>query len=97
MKHDLSKVTTSLESKIEKLVHLHRKSVEENEKLSNENKNLINQLQVLNIQLKDTDDKNKILKLTKTLKESNENTTDIKQKISELVREIDKCMALMNK
>lgn len=94
---DLSQITASLESKIEKLVHLHRKTVEDNQKLSAENKELNHQLEKLSTQVKDTNEKNKILKLAKSLKESNENTTDIKNKISGLVREIDRCMALMNK
>ncbi len=94
---DLSQVTASLESKIEKLVHLHRKTVDDGLKLSADNKILTQQVEKLKTQLKDTEEKNKILKLAKTLKETNENTTDVKNKISELVREMDKCMALMNK
>lgn len=85
-----------LQSKVEKLVHLHKKletehvvlkekHYEVNKKLS-EQKNIINQLE----------EKNKILKLSKKLSETNEGASDARSKINELVREIDKCIALLN-
>lgn len=44
-------------------------------------------------------EKNKIVKLAKSLAgaDSGEKSTELKLKINELLREVDKCMALLNK
>ena len=42
-------------------------------------------------------EKNKVLTMAKTLKSSDQLATGSKQKINELVREIDRCIALLNK
>lgn len=41
--------------------------------------------------------KNEVLKVAKSLGGSDEKTTETKLKINELVREIDKCISLLNK
>jgi hypothetical protein len=46
---------------------------------------------------KDLEEKLRVLKMAKSLEGSNEKTLDIKQKINEFVREIDKCIVLLNK
>ena len=45
----------------------------------------------------DLNEKIKILKTAKSLNETEEGTSDVKLKINELVKEIDKCVALLNK
>lgn len=40
---------------------------------------------------------NKVLTMAKTLKSTNQEAAGSKQKINELVREIDRCIALLNK
>lgn len=48
--------------------------------------------------IKDLKERNKILKLAKSLNENaDENISGIKLKINELVKEIDKCVALLNR
>lgn len=94
---NLSLTADSLQSKIEKLVHLHRKGAEENAKLRKELQDLQAALEKQKQTIKTLDDQNKIIKLAKTIQETNESPTNIKSKINELVREIDKCIALLNK
>jgi predicted nucleic acid-binding Zn-ribbon protein len=48
-------------------------------------------------QMDDLAEKNKVLKVAKSLNESGGSSTETKLKINELVREIDKCIALLNK
>ncbi|MFZ6052513.1 hypothetical protein [Halocola ammonii] len=48
-------------------------------------------------QIADLTEKNKVLKMAKSLSGSEDNTSETKYKINELVREIDKCIALLNK
>ena len=43
------------------------------------------------------DEKIRVLKLAKSIEGTSEKTLDIKQKINEFVREIDKCVALLKK
>lgn len=83
--------------KTERLIELCAALQEENELLKLEN-------QTLNTQLTDGKDKNReleeklrVLKLAKTFSETNEKSLDIKQKINEFVREIDKCIVLLKK
>jgi regulator of replication initiation timing len=61
-----------------------------------ENQQLRSQVNGLNARLDALDDTNRTLKIAKSLTGSGENT-DAKLKINELVREIDKCIALLNK
>jgi hypothetical protein len=96
---NLEMVVTSLESKIEKLIHLHRKSQEEAMRLAEQNKKLINSIEQQQLRINELDEKNKIIKLASSLSGdgSGEKMSDVKLKINELVREIDKCVSLLNK
>lgn len=48
-------------------------------------------------ELKEQEEKIRVLKLARSVSVSSEKTIDIKQKINEFVREIDKCINLLNK
>ncbi|MFH1005349.1 MAG: hypothetical protein V1781_07660 [Bacteroidota bacterium] len=90
-------VITLIEAKIKKLVDLHfqyKKELTELKNQNNEFKQNIKQLKQIN---KDLEEKNKILKLSKLISGTNENTYELKLKINEQVREVDKCIALLNK
>ena len=94
---DLKSVAASLESKIEKLVALHQRTKKEMSALQNQNTHL-NQTIIQHKQtIKDLEEKSKVIKLSKSLSTTNENTTELKLKINELIREVDKCIALLNK
>ena len=54
-----------------------------------ENKTNLNKLSSLDEQLN-------ILKLSKSMSGSSEDTTELKKKLNEFIREIDKCLALLN-
>ncbi|MEW6469861.1 MAG: hypothetical protein AB1458_13115 [Bacteroidota bacterium] len=95
---DLDLTLTSLQSKIEKIVHLHRKLQDDYSKLADENAELRKALEDQKSEINKLEEKNKIIKLAKTLSENNENnSTELKYKINELMREIDKSIALLNK
>ncbi len=79
-----------------------RKLIEHRHLLRSENENLINEIQGLKLanleqkqKILQLEEKIKILKLAKTL-EKKEGTVEAKLKINELVREIDKCIGLLN-
>jgi len=92
--NDLTITITELKTKTEKLVALHRQLKNENELLWNENKKL---------QSTTEEQKNIIISLEQEKQqlihhkseEQNKIIEDSKQKINELVQEIDDCIALL--
>jgi SMC interacting uncharacterized protein involved in chromosome segregation len=94
---DLTLISKSLHSKIEKLVHLHGKLKDDNKKLLAEKQALVKKAAEYEGAVKKMEEDALKVKLALTLSKSTEQTTDIKLKINELVREIDKCIALLNK
>ena len=66
--------------------------------LDNEIANLSNQLKSKESEIEELKQKYKIMKLAKSLEGGEqESNKDLKLKINEMVREIDKCIALLNK
>ena len=95
MMDKVSIIVSGLDYKIKKIVDLHNQTQSENKKLKQEildNKLIIENQKVI---IKELEDKLKTLKVVKTLKSGND-TYQTKVKINELVREIDKCIALLN-
>ena len=94
---DIKSIVTSLESKIEKLVDSHHRTKKELSALQNQNNHLNQTIAQQKQTIKELEDKYKVLKLSKSLSTSNENTHELKLKVNELIREVDKCIALLNK
>lgn len=92
-----SPIITSLNSKIEKLMLLHRNLEEEKMRLNAEKQDLIKIIQELKIKQNYLEEQNKAIRLAKDIKDDGESSLDLKLKINELVREIDKCLALLNR
>lgn len=93
---EVSHLINSLQSKVEKLIIQHKKSKEDMRQLRDENDFLRNQLTDKKEKLKELEERNKVLKLAKSLGGDEGKTTELKLKINEMVREIDKCIALVN-
>lgn len=81
----------------QKLVDLSKALQEHNDLLNLENQSLKVALETSENKRKDLEEKLRVLKLAKSLEGTSEKTLDIKQKINEFVREIDKCIVLLNK
>ena len=95
---NLGHTLTSLQSKIEKLVHLHKKVKEDLVKAEQDQHDLNKVILDKDAKIAELQERIKVLKLAKTLTSGNDNgTTDIKYRINELVREIDKSIALLNR
>tara|TARA_B100000401_G_scaffold423212_2_gene350913 strand:- start:947 stop:1243 length:297 start_codon:yes stop_codon:yes gene_type:complete len=95
-KRDTSLIVESLQSKVEKLIIQHNKAKEDIKQLKEENTSLQGKLTYAKVQAKELSEKNKVLKLAKSLSGKQGKSTDIKLKINELIREIDKCIAQVN-
>jgi len=81
----------------QKLVDLSKALQEHNDLLNLENQSLKVALETSENKRKELDEKLRVLKLAKSLEGSSEKTLDMKQKINEFVREIDKCIVLLKK
>jgi len=85
-----------IKSRVEKLIELHEVSKAENARLNNENQQLKKELKQKDQELAGFHEKLSNMELAKGIA-STESTHDAKIKINRIVREIDKCIALLNK
>tara|TARA_B110000467_G_scaffold142232_1_gene143528 strand:- start:23 stop:304 length:282 start_codon:yes stop_codon:yes gene_type:complete len=86
-----------LQHKLEKLVAKHEDVKGANVRLTDQMTQLRQQLDTQQESVQELEDKNKILKLSASLHGEEQDTQAARKKINELVREIDKCIALLNK
>lgn len=96
----MSSVASQLDHVIQKttrLIELCNALQEENELLKAENKQTKQDLEASKNRGLELDEKIRLLKLAKSIEGTSEKTLDIKQKINEFVREIDKCVVLLKK
>ena len=103
----MSQVADQLHTVVEKTARLIDLCValqEENDLLKLESQSLKVALEASKNKSKELEEKLRILQMARSLEslptehaDSNEKTFDIKQKISEFVREIDKCIVLLKK
>jgi predicted RNase H-like nuclease (RuvC/YqgF family) len=92
---DVATLVSGIEYKLGKLIEQHHLQRTDNAKFISEIQEL---KQVINEQkqtIRQLEDKIKLLKIAKTL-ETKEGNVEAKLKINELVREIDKCIGLLN-
>lgn len=91
-----SVLISGIDYKIKKLINLHQKTKDENEKLKQQNIDLYKQIEQQNNIIKELEEKNKVLKIKGTI-EGKSSSLEAKAKINEMLREIDKCIAFLNK
>ena len=85
-----------LEDRLKNLLSNYEFLKEENKVLLQNNAELQVLLQKKEKQLEEQQKQFNLLKIAKTIEGSNENTRETKLKINALVREIDKCITLLN-
>ncbi|OUV76127.1 MAG: hypothetical protein CBC83_01190 [Flavobacteriales bacterium TMED123] len=90
-------IVDSLEVKIKQLISLYSKTKQEKHQAINEAEDLKNSLAEKQEVINSLEEKIKLIKMSKVVSSSNEDNKKTKQKINEYVREIDKCIALLNK
>ena len=94
---ELSLTVAGIQSKIEKIALLHERVKDENFKLIAEKEDLLKAIEGKKNMINNLEERTKILKLAKSLSGINESSLDTKLKINDLVREIDRCIALLNR
>lgn len=96
----MSSVANQLDSVIQKtarLIELCNALQEDNDLLLKENEFVKSALTNAKNKNTELEEKLRVLKLAKSLEGTSEKSLDIKQKINEFVREIDKCVVLLKK
>jgi hypothetical protein len=94
---DQETIVNSLEDKFRKLVSLLDQLKVENSTLLKEKEELLNAVSLKDIEIKDLQGKYEQLKLARLVVTGSEDVHSAKLKVNKIVREIDKCIALLNK
>ena len=90
-------IVDSVEVRIKQLISLYSKTKQEKQQAINEAEDLKKSLAEKQEVINSLEEKIKLIKMSKVVSSSNEDNKKTKQKINEYVREIDKCIALLNK
>lgn len=90
---------TKLQQKVEKLIHLHRSLLLENQRLATENERFEEAVRLRDREIAELGEKLKVIRLARQVGDAgtDQNTRDLKLKINEYIREIDRCLALINR
>ena len=86
-----------LQIRIRQVVELYKKERIENEQLKKKSIELEERLKLDDNRLNDLEEKYNKLKISKALIASSNDVHDAKLKVNRMVREIDKCIALLNR
>jgi len=89
-------IIESLKDKINTVISLYEKNKNQKEKLKSEKNDLSEQLKIKEKEIEKLRNKYETLKIVKTVLASSEDANDAKIKVNRIVREIDKCIALLN-
>jgi cell division septum initiation protein DivIVA len=92
---DLVTVVSEIEFKARVLAEKYQDCKTQNESLQNENKNLLEELSELKTKVKQLEYSKQIIKIAKAL-EREKGSTEAKKMINGLLREVDRCIGLLN-
>lgn len=90
-------VLQELKEKLDRLIELHLKTKNENAFLTKELLSVKERVRELTLQNEELVKKHENLKFAKSLIGSDEDSRVAKSKINKIVRELDQCIAMMNK
>ena len=94
----MKNLVENIEKKVSKLIQLYQSVQKEKEEILTENNKLESDLSDKDETIKRLEEKIKLLRITKSVStQDDERNKESRQKINEYVREIDKCIALLNK
>ncbi|WP_321297058.1 hypothetical protein [Marinifilum fragile] len=97
MDQESNEIIISLKQRIDELISLYKKSKEEKEILIHEKMEFMEKVEILSREKSELEHHYDTLKLAKTLSSNSEDSHEAKLKINRIVREIDKCIALLNR
>lgn len=86
-----------LQSKVRQLIGMYEQERAEREKLIGEKTELLEQIRLGEDRIKELEEQYNKIKFSKALIASSGDVHDAKLKVNRMVREIDKCIALLNR
>ena len=90
-------IVNSIEEKLHKFIAKYKQLYEEKERIEQEYNKLSDKLDGYENEMKSLQEKVRLMKISKSVDTSQEDAKSTKLKINEYIREIDKCIALLNK
>ena len=94
----MKKVVESIENKVNNIISLYNSLKKEKEEILEENKKLRSDISERDKSIKSLEEKINLLRISKSVGALDvEKNMQSRRKINEYVREIDKCIALLNK
>ena len=97
MSESESQIFKQLKDKINRIIELYNKEKNKNDLLIKENQDLKERVKTAQQNLDDIQTKYDKLKIAKTIMASSINLNDARLKVNRMVREIDRCIALLNR
>lgn len=92
-----SKKIEQIEGKVKKLIHAHDKLLSDHGKLKQEYSKVIEEHAVQKKAISEFNEKNKLHTLAEKINQPHQNSKEIKLMINDYIREIDKCLSLLNR
>lgn len=86
-----------LRNKVEKLINLHERMMHEHQLLIKEQDQQKIKIREQQQLIAELEEKNRIIRLGHMVSGSDQNSREIKLKINEYIREIDRCLAMINR
>lgn len=96
MVKDLSSSIESLTKRTDGLIQAYQQGLDRIQSLEDDKRKLEGKMGGLNEEILRLKEENKVLKMASAIKGDEENVSESKRRISQLVREIDRCIALLN-
>ncbi|MCF8278043.1 MAG: hypothetical protein K9J17_15020 [Flavobacteriales bacterium] len=93
---NLDTYISGLAAKVEKLARMQAELKSENLKLKTRNEELVQVISDQKNVLSKLEEKNKVVKIANAVTEDDEDRKEQRKRLNELVREVDKCIALLN-
>jgi predicted RNase H-like nuclease (RuvC/YqgF family) len=86
-----------LKSKVDKLLRSYRGLSEKSRRLEESNKSLMEELSNAKKKISELEEKIKVEKMALAFSGDDQNTRELKLKINEYIKDIDRCLALINR
>ncbi len=93
---ELVNVVDRIESKVLEMRNELENCKNENAQLTQQNQSLSSQLEEHKKRLNDLQEQNKVVKIAKAVTDDEDDRKEQRKRLNELVREVDKCIALLN-
>ncbi|HPW78732.1 MAG: hypothetical protein BWX62_00929 [Bacteroidetes bacterium ADurb.Bin037] len=97
MKPQHAAIINPLKQKIESFISLHERALTENVELKEKLQTLSEELNIYKKEKEELEQKVQKLQMAGAFQTSSEDAKEAKQKIGKLIREIDKCLTMLNR